>query len=328
MSEIQKEIGQTAAPEQCDGLHKGPISNREPFQILAPISIARDRRVDGTKAPCPMCSPNKFYEGKLVYFPRLKAVAVIGHCCAASDVRREAEAEYRREQALERAQDFLVVEVPKSAWRVAEIKAAMPIAQEAQRVFAEMRRRASWYVNLLRRVTKGSGRLSVDEVVERRGDGPRGLRTTGSTFDTRAIDFGEVQGRIAFATRFTPADELAAASNVFHRYSARDENEALETIVAMREDDRIEANDSLANAISRLENALSTLEQFRRFFEPENIRLMNDWGAHPSGQYRLSIECRRRPRVANRVVINLEGGPREASIVIEDALWLPLRGTA
>lgn len=328
VSEIQKIIGQTAAPELCDDLHKGPISNREPFQILAPVSIARGRREDGSKAPCPMCSPNKFYEGKLVYFPRLKSVAVIGHCCAASDVRQEAEAQYRREQALERAQDFLVTEVPKSASRVAELKSALPVAEEAQRVFGQMKSRAGYYVNLLRRATKGSGRLGVDEVVERRGDGPRGLRAAGSTYDTRTIDIGEVRGRIAFATKFMPADELAAVVEVFLRYAAHDEGDALEKVVTMREEDRIDAESSLAGAISRFEKVLADLTEFRLFFDPENVRRINEWGSHPSAQYRISIDCRRRHRIANRVVIDLAGGPRGAGIVIEDALWLPLPAAA
>ena len=106
------EIAATGEPEGISELHHGPISNDEPFLIIREISIPRDRRGDGAKAPCPMCQPNKFLDGRLVWFTQLEAIAAIGHCCAGRETRLAAEREYRAREAKARAEEYLLQVLP------------------------------------------------------------------------------------------------------------------------------------------------------------------------------------------------------------------------
>jgi hypothetical protein len=71
IDEFIAHIRETAQPETFPGLHPGPIAKTEPFLTLKPFHIDRKKRSARDKAPCPMCQPNKYLSGNLIYIPRL-----------------------------------------------------------------------------------------------------------------------------------------------------------------------------------------------------------------------------------------------------------------
>src|SRR5687767_14873007 len=94
IEEVRDHTRRTQQPETFPGLHPGPLPRTAQFIKLARIEVDRMKRPALDQVPCPMCQPNKFLKGFLVYFPELEAAAVIGHCCAVKEAREAADREY------------------------------------------------------------------------------------------------------------------------------------------------------------------------------------------------------------------------------------------
>jgi hypothetical protein len=60
-------VKKTGLPETFPGLHPGSIAKTERFLLLTRFEIDRRRRPAGNLAPCPMCQPNKYLRGSLIY---------------------------------------------------------------------------------------------------------------------------------------------------------------------------------------------------------------------------------------------------------------------
>jgi hypothetical protein len=317
---VAEHVAKTGQPETFPGLHPGPISTEAAFVILREISVPRGLRPDGTKAPCPMCTPNRFYEGKLVWLPEIEAAAVIGHCCGNSERRIEAEREYQAEQRLERARDRLLEELPRNAERARRARGAEPLASEAERIFQRFRGDGATYHKALRLASKDGPVLYVDEVVGRvGGDGPRGIRTAGSTYETRRIPFGELKGRAAVATRCDVAGPLRSAAAMLEAFSAASEDEALERVVAMTDEQQLSIDLQVEQAVRDLESALARLADFRSFFTKANFAVISRWGAHRDCPRPMRAALVEDPRL-RRPLVEFTGAQRFA-IVPEPIFW-------
>src|SRR5258708_3269815 len=77
VEEFLAHIRQTGQPETFPGLHPGPIAKTEPFLLLRPFEIHRRKRPKGNLAPCPMCQPNKYLRGSLIYLPDLELLLLL-----------------------------------------------------------------------------------------------------------------------------------------------------------------------------------------------------------------------------------------------------------
>jgi len=170
-------IKNAGQPETFPGLHPGPLEKDEEFIKLKPFAIDRKKRPERDKAPCPMChQTNKFLAGDLAYFPRLEAVAAIGHCCAAKEIREAAEREYKVRTTRDAEEELLLQKLPLVSAYLGVLERARLSAIEAERAFRQFRKGASGIHRQLRAVKNAGGRLIVVERIENEvtASGPAG----------------------------------------------------------------------------------------------------------------------------------------------------------
>ncbi|MGY3695401.1 hypothetical protein HAP41_0000006110 [Bradyrhizobium barranii subsp. apii] len=92
IEETVAQITETGQPELIESLYRNSIPKDAKFRKLWQlITVNGTRRPDGDLCPCPMCAPNRFLTGTLVWFPDLQCCAFIGNCCADADVLAEAD---------------------------------------------------------------------------------------------------------------------------------------------------------------------------------------------------------------------------------------------
>ena len=139
--------------------YPGPVDKKEPFIKLVPIDVEKSKRLGRGKIPCPMCQPNKFLSGFLVWFPRLQAVAVIGHCCADKETAAVANREERKTR--EREEDYLLAKIPLIPQALRAIYEASAAAEEALRVYRHFRNKGSGFCRKLKEIDKADGILAV-----------------------------------------------------------------------------------------------------------------------------------------------------------------------
>ena len=166
INETRDLILQTGLPELIPELYHAPISKTEPYQKLCSFRIKDGKRPEGDYAPCPMCTPNRYLDGILAYFPRLQAVAAIGHCCADAQTRATADLESDRREAKDYQETLLLNELPIVHAKIAVARAAKPIAQEARRIYRQFRSRGSAMHHVLKKTLRGrDGLLTIAESV-------------------------------------------------------------------------------------------------------------------------------------------------------------------
>ncbi|WP_156434887.1 hypothetical protein [Bradyrhizobium lablabi] len=87
IEETVARIKGTAQPELIESLYRNPIPKDARFRVLKHlITVDGTKRPKGDNCPCPMCTPNRFLTGSLVWFTELQCCAFIGNCCANDDV--------------------------------------------------------------------------------------------------------------------------------------------------------------------------------------------------------------------------------------------------
>ena len=208
--EFLAHISTTGVPESFRGIHPGPLDKTEPFRKLATFSIDRLKRPDGDMAYCPMChQPNKYLEGAFVYLTEMKAVAAIGHECAAKENRAAADKEYRARRDQRAEEDYLLANLPHVAHKMNAIRAVRPAAAEALRVFRLLRKDAPDAVRQLRAIKQKGARLTVAETIDAKlaDIGPSGFKGS-SGKQTRDVVFGSLAGTTAVINDFNPVAEL------------------------------------------------------------------------------------------------------------------------
>lgn len=229
-------IRTTGAPESFPGIHPGPLAKTEPFRKLAAFSIERMKRPDDDMAYCPMChQPNKYLEGALVYLTDLKAIAAIGHECAAKENRAAADKEYRARRDQRAEEDYLLANLPHVVRKLASISEVRPAAAEALRVFRLLRKDAPDAVRQLRAIKQKGARLTVAETIDAKlaEIGPSGFKGS-SGRQTRDALFGVLAGTTAVINDFNPVSDLNRIETVLRAVpDCRSEDEALEAICRM-----------------------------------------------------------------------------------------------
>jgi hypothetical protein len=276
-------VRETGQPETFEGLHPGPLAKTEPFEKLTPFDLDGRKRPEGDLAPCPMCQPNKYLHGVLAYFPRLQAVAAIGHCCADKETLAAAERGYRERRTQEQEEDYLLAELPLVHARLALIEQVQPAAAEALRAYRQFRSQAPEIQRLLRAAKKAGGRLAVSERIasEAIAGGPVGFRGGGQ--NTRDVDFGVLRGSIAVAVNYDPVRELDRIVGLLLPHDRGEAEEtAIEYIAALDVGARHRATVNLREAESSYGKWRSRLADFCAFFAPENINRIRSWASHPA----------------------------------------------
>ncbi|MGZ8284066.1 MAG: hypothetical protein ACXW27_00225 [Allosphingosinicella sp.] len=271
-----------------------------------------------------MCQPNKFYEGKLVYFFRLKAVAVIGHCCASAVTRNEAQLEYEAREARERAEEYLLERLPQVPGDLGRALALQPAVIEAQRVYDRFRKEGGRFQQALRRAVRGSGELTVTEVIgSSLPGGPAGMRTSGSTVQTRDIRFGRLEGEVAVAATCTIASDLEKCVSALRAFDCGpSEDAAIDFVVAIGDEERAEVSRRLEAAVVAIGQVERWLAGFRAFFSAANLDRISRWGTHPEAQIALAASLVAFGSHDERL-FEVKGEGRRFGIVIGPVLWTP-----
>jgi hypothetical protein len=320
--EFGKHVSKTGSPETFPGIHPGPIPKTARFFKLGPFSIERKKRSDLDMAPCPMCQPNKFLSGFLVWLPELQAIAAIGHCCADKDNLAAADREYAARSARDNEEDYLLSALPRIPLRLAALDQAKPAAEEAERVYRRFRNKGSGFQKRLRSVNRQQGgRLTLTEAIE--GDlasiGPAGFKGLGGGLNTRDIEFGVLTGSTALIGDYNPTGELNRIRSALNAHvCGLDEEAAMNYIVDLDERRRGEAVVQLREAERSYEKFSQRLNDFREFFSVANIERINAWSSHPLNPQPFTASFV--SSGGNRVFV-LRGKQEVFQVVLNPVLW-------
>lgn len=239
------------------------------------------KRPDGDMAYCPMChQPNKYLGGAFVYLTDLKAVAAIGHECAAKENRAAAD------------KDYLLANLPHVARKMAAIRAVRPAAAEALRVFRLLRKDAADAVRQLRAIKQKGARLTVAETIDAKlaEIGPSGFKGS-SGKQTRDVVFGSLAGTTAVINDFNPVAELNRIEAVLKGFPpCGSEEDALEAICWMPGAERKWATTRLRQTDIDFRKFQARMADFCAFFTAENIARIDAWTQHPEHPSRFRIK--------------------------------------
>lgn len=274
-------IKQTYQPETFPGLYWGRLNKNEPFEIIETFAVDRKKRPEGDYIPCPMCQRReKFLEGAFVFIFARQCIAVIGHDCAAAEVRHAAFSKKKQDDERRNQEDFLMARLARVPATLREIESLKPIAQEIEGIFHDFKRGAPTIQKALRLVRKGGGEYILREMVDNEA----------AKYDARLPK--KVAREHYFGT--LAGEELVRASCKFlvelRKYEqwllsfdgCDDEETALDMTIGLLE--RREA----AKAVQYIGEAGRKLERLRwemasacLFFSGVHIGYMQDWSRHP-----------------------------------------------
>jgi hypothetical protein len=201
IEEFLAHIRRTGQPETFPGLHRGPIAKTEPFLLLKKFEVDRRKRPGGDLAPCPMCQPNKYLRGSLIFLPDLRAVAAIGHCCADKENLAIADRKYRERIARDSEDDYLIAHIPLIPAYLSVVERVRPAAREAERIYRSFRNAGAPFQRPLRLVKKVGGLLALDEQIRVPADG------TGPAEFRRHASIINQKNRIRISSRNDSAEQ-------------------------------------------------------------------------------------------------------------------------
>jgi hypothetical protein len=283
IDQVLAHLKASAQPETCDLLYRNKLPKNTKFRIVRKVNLDQRKRPEGDQAPCPMCQPNKFLKGALVFLPELQCCAVIGHCCADKSERAEAEREYKKRSQKDYEETLLLATLPINAKRGDVLVKLRPAAEEARRVYRKFRKEVPTIHGHLRELkSRRGGYLTVTEVMEGHlhDYGPRGLERH-SDEQTREIEFGMFQGQTAVTKDYNPVKEL---DDLVRRQtslpSTPSEEAAMNFIVTMTDAERRAAVAIIEGVDAYYAKFIAKLRDFCEFFRKENIELINVYGSH------------------------------------------------
>lgn len=323
---VSDHLAKTGEPETHPDLYRGRLEKDEPFHILKHIRIDTRRRPEGDRAPCPMChSNNKFEQGELVYLLNLKAVAVIGSECASSSTRTEAHREFDERERRERDENYLLLNIPRLPQWQTNVSVAVPPAEEARRLANNFRKEGKVFFEPLRKVRANSGRLVVTEVLQTAGVGPSGMRTSGSSVQTRDHQIGILAGLSAVSGSFNPVRQIEEVRACIARHIQPDDDAAFHYVADLAVAKRREACLELQKAVKDFAKVLRDIDDFRAFLRPANLQLINDWAGHPDAALHFTASLGTIQEDGTR---RLEFSTRGNFFyhIVRPELWTPTRG--
>ncbi|OYY78973.1 MAG: hypothetical protein B7Y43_03605 [Sphingomonas sp. 28-62-20] len=303
-----EQIVATGHPELIPDLYHQPIGKDEPFLNLRPLEVAKDRRADGTMMPCPRCAtPNKFLSGWLIFLTDLKAIACVGNDCAGGAVQMAANREYEERLKREQEEEYLLEALPMLRDALAEAALLAPRAEVATALHKALRKLKEPFA-ALRDAARNGGQLSVNEVMQTTSGGPSGIRTRGSSVQTRTVRFGLLAGAGAFVGAFDPLKAIQEVRAAFEKFQCHDDNAALEAVASMTDEQRAAAYKSVKKSYKRLAEARADLDGFSAFFTDANLDRVNEWGRHQDAPVAIELILRGQGDGASRLDYKYRSG--------------------
>ncbi len=289
--DVTEFIRKTGEPEKHPELYTGRIDPNEEYEILRHVKIDGKKRPNGDKAPCPMCTPNRFFEGDLIYLKRMHVATVIGRCCAVHA--QQAEQRYKQEQKKFNDESYLLEAFKYLASKRATISAARSVAEQTLDAYRKFRREMPDLQERLRAIKeRGNAQMVLYEIIEpteedeqKESDyfGPAGFRGRGDFgAQSRDIDFGYMRGTTALIKIYQPVTELNDIDrNISFLNFDGDEEDALNFIAAMSDSERRATVASLQLADQKYVRFSERVQDCLAFFSPDNIDRLNCFGSHP-----------------------------------------------
>ncbi len=298
--DVTEFVNKTGEPEKHPDLYTNHIPKDAEYIILRRIKIDGKKRPNGDMAPCPMCSPNRFLDGDLVYVPSIAAAAVIGRCCANHAVQAERQFKIAEQKRYE--EDYLIEAFRFLSSKRSTIRRARSIAEQTLAIFRLFRRDMHDLQIRLRAIKeRGNSHLKLYEIIRSEEDetqddyfGPAGFRGAGnSAAETRDVDFGFMSGTTALMNDYQPVRELNDVDrNIGFLNFEGDEEAAINFISEMTEGERRATVASLHLADKNYEKFSKRVQDCLMFFSPENIARLNQFGIHPLNHQPFSAEIK------------------------------------
>jgi hypothetical protein len=167
IEDFKAHVKETYTPEAFPGLYWGRLRTNEPFEILHQFAVDRKKRPQGDYIPCPMCrKKEKFLEGSLVFLFSRQCIAIIGHDCAAAEVRHAALSKKKADDTRRHQEDFLMARLVQVPGMLREIDALKPIASEIEDIFHAFKSGAPSIQKTLRQIRKNGGDYTLVEMVD------------------------------------------------------------------------------------------------------------------------------------------------------------------
>lgn len=320
---VREHIRATGQPETHPDLFHSTIDNKARFEILSRILINRRKRPRLDKAPCPMCTADKFLDGRLCWFPDLKVAAVIGHCCADHATNIEANKRFRREEDRNYEESYLLAALPLVPQKLRHLEIMRGPALEARRLNRLIRKQAPALKDAIAFATQHDGRLLITVEFQRlqTGTGPAGFRPGGMIDET--LDFGVLRGLPLFASRFQPEHDLDEIGRYLAPWCVgEDEEQVIAAICEMDDVQRHRAYTVLSDIDHRrIPRLTAKLSECAAFFDDANLARFDQWGQHPANPQRLSARTERVQGLSRFVIAY---GRQEARLVPDGVLFQPL----
>jgi hypothetical protein len=285
IDETVQRIKDTAEPEGIVSLFRNQIPKDAKFRTLKHlITIDGKKRPKGDNAPCPMCTPNRFLTGSLVWFPDLQFCAFIGNCCANDDVLAEAEKERKWRERRDEEETYLLAALRLVGPKLAVLEGLKSVALEATRSYRKIRTGVPLVHDQLRKIKQEyGGQLTLTEMMRDEANenedyfGPSGYKGRGKdAVETRDHTFGSFTGHIAVIKDYNPLKELETMQRKLTAIAVHDsEYESMESIVNMTEKERHAAVVMLSDVDESIERFRARLMDLASFYTRQNAMIFN-----------------------------------------------------
>jgi hypothetical protein len=283
VDETVERIKETAQPELIESLYRNhDIPKGARFRTLRHlIAVTGTKRPKGDSCPCPMCTPNRFLTGSLVWFPELQFCAFIGNCCANDDVLAEAEKERKWRERRDDEETYLLAVLPLVGQKLTVLESLKSVALEATRSYRKIRNGVPLVHDQLRKIKQEyGGQLTLTEIIRdeaKENDdyfGPAGFKGRGKdAVETRDHTFGSFTGHIAVIKDYNPIKELETMHRKLMAIAVHgSEAEALESIVKMTEKERHAAVVILRDVEESIQKFRMRLYDLASFYTRENAQ--------------------------------------------------------
>ncbi|MBR1155185.1 hypothetical protein [Bradyrhizobium sp. JYMT SZCCT0428] len=293
-------IKQTGQPELIKSLQRNPIPKDAKFWVLRHlITVDGTKRPDGDNCPCPVCTPNRFLTGSLVWYYELQFCAFIGNCCANDDVLAEAERERKWREKRDHEEDYLLAALPLVASKVTVLDSLKPVALEAVRAYRKIRNTLPQVHEQLRKMKQHhGGQMTLTEVIRDESQdnddyfGPAGFKGRGKDgVETRDHTFGTFAGHIAVIRDYNPQKELETIHRSLMSVAANAYDQtALDFICGMDEKQRHAAVVILQDVEDSIVKFKARLQDLASFYSRENAEKFNRFFTHDLNSVYYRVE--------------------------------------
>ena len=274
----------TNEPETFPGLahHKPPRKDAPFLLIVKDFTVDVARRPGGEMIPCSACGKSKkFATGSLAYYPEERVLRVIGNNCG-DDRRIEANAEYKERTAQKANSEFLLTTLPEVSGYIARMERLRPVAEHAQALSTQLRKRASAFCKVLMTEIKEGGEILTRYQQVEDADGRDA---------THRVAVHRITGVGFMRPSFEPGTKLTLVSARLYACHFGDEEQSLEWLVQHADD-----HEELAKMVIVLRSAIKGLDEIcdllavaRAFLTADNMRGIDRW-AYDAGHLEVRAQ--------------------------------------